>query len=193
MLPCGQLFVLLLAAGDPPLRQQLVEIKRVFVAELTGGGPAAQMRELIIASLQNAKLFILTEDEKSADAVLKGAAADEVFTENHNIDDSISGRVGSSRGRGATASSRINNTRDYDSGSVSIGERESSHIQERRHEAMATVRLVLKNGDVVWSTTQESGGAKFRGASADVAGKIARQLTLDLERAARKPAATAAK
>jgi len=44
------------------------------------------------------------------------------------------------------------------------------------------VRLVNKDGDVIWSTTQESNGAKFRGASADVADKITRQLTADLDR-----------
>jgi len=40
-----------------------------------------------------------------------------------------------------------------------------------------------KDGDVLWSTTQESLGAKFRGASADVAAKIAHQLTIDYDRA----------
>ena len=51
---------------------------------------------------------------------------------------------------------------------------------------MATVRLVNKDGDVMWSTTQESNGAKFRGASADVADKVTRQLTADLERLRKK-------
>jgi len=35
---------------------------------------------------------------------------------------------------------------------------------------------VNKDGDVIWSTTQESLGGRFRGASADVADKITRQL-----------------
>ncbi len=47
---------------------------------------------------------------------------------------------------------------------------------------MATVRLVNKDGDVIWSTTQESNGAKFRGASADVADKISRALVSEVER-----------
>jgi hypothetical protein len=38
------------------------------------------------------------------------------------------------------------------------------------------VRLVDQNGDVIWSTTQESNGRKFRSAMADVAEKIVRQL-----------------
>ena len=70
--------------------------------------------------------------------------------------------------------------------SAGVGENESSNIKERKHEAMATVRLVNKDGDVMWSTTQESNGAKFRGASADVADKITKQLTLDLERLRKK-------
>jgi hypothetical protein len=66
--------------------------------------------------------------------------------------------------------------------SAGVGENESTKIKERKHEAMATVRLVNKDGDVMWSTTQESNGAKFRGASADVADKITKQLASDMER-----------
>jgi hypothetical protein len=51
---------------------------------------------------------------------------------------------------------------------------------------MAAVRLVNKEGDIVWSTTKESSGGKFRGASTDVAEKIVRQLVEDLQ-TARKP------
>ena len=63
-----------------------------------------------------------------------------------------------------------------------IGDNESTKIKERKHEAMATVRLVNKDGDVMWSTTQESNGAKSQGASADVADKITRQLAMDVDR-----------
>jgi hypothetical protein len=44
------------------------------------------------------------------------------------------------------------------------------------------VRLVDKNGDVIWSTTQESAGGKFRSAMADVADKIVRQLAEETRR-----------
>lgn len=64
----------------------------------------------------------------------------------------------------------------------SIGGGDTSEVKERKHEALATVRLVNKEGDVLWSTTQESGGAKFHGASADVAEKIAKQLVAEYER-----------
>ena len=66
---------------------------------------------------------------------------------------------------------------------INIGQNESSQSNERKHEASASVRLVNRHGDVIWSTTQESGGAKFKSASADVADKIFRKLTDDLQRA----------
>jgi len=44
------------------LAAQVVAVKRVYVDRLTGGETAAQMRDLIITSLQNSKLFILTEN-----------------------------------------------------------------------------------------------------------------------------------
>ena len=70
---------------------------------------------------------------------------------------------------------------------MSVGEWESEHSTERRHEAIAAVRLVNKDGDVIWSTTQESLGAKFRGASADVAEKITTRLKEDFDKARRLP------
>ena len=180
MLAVLSLILLYQPPGQRGPSAEFAGIKRVYVAELTGGAPAAQMRELLIASLQKSGLFVLTENEERADAVLRGAADEDVFNETHSIDDSISVRANASRGRGSTRTGR-----DTDSSGLSVSEKESSRIQERMREAVATVRLVLKNGDVIWSTTQESSGAKFRGASADVAAKIARQLTLDVEKARR--------
>lgn len=68
-------------------------------------------------------------------------------------------------------------------GGLGVGETESSHIEERKHEAVAAVRLVNKDGDVIWSTTQESLGGKFRRASTDVADRITKRLIDDYERA----------
>jgi hypothetical protein len=66
---------------------------------------------------------------------------------------------------------------------MGVGESESDHSTERRHEAIAAVRLINKDGDVIWSTTQESLGAKFHGASADVAEKITGRLKEDYDKA----------
>ncbi|HEY9139704.1 MAG TPA: hypothetical protein VIN93_02370 [Bryobacteraceae bacterium] len=157
--------------------RQLLSVHRIYVDRLTGGDTAAQMRDIIISSLAGSKLFILTEKEERADAVLRGAAEDLVFTETHQSSDSINAHLNLSNRTGAG---------NYGKGSAAglgIGDNESDHSAERRHEAVAAVRLVNKDGDVIWSTTQESLGARFHGASADVAEKITSQLKEDFERA----------
>jgi hypothetical protein len=63
-----------------------------------------------------------------------------------------------------------------------VSDGENVRIQERKHEASVSVRLVNREGDVIWSTTQESRGAKFKSAGADVADKVARRLAADVER-----------
>ena len=156
--------------------RQLLTIRRVFVDRLTGGETAAQMRDILISTLEGAKLFVLTENQERADVVLRGASEDLVFTDVHTSSDSINAHMNAGTGR---TSSRTSGP--Y--GGVSVGDSESDHSAVRRHEAVAAVRLVNKDGDVIWSTTQESLGAKFRGASTDVADKITGKLKEDFERA----------
>ena len=170
--------VLLAQAGfsQDDLSGRLLTVKRVYVDRLTGGETAAQMRDLIIASLQNSKLFILTENPERADATLRGAAEDLIYTDSFSSSEGVNLRGEVSAG---SRSSRANGAR---SAGATVGENESTNIRERRHEALAAVRIVNKDGDVIWSTTQESNGGKFRGASADVADKITRQLTADFDR-----------
>jgi hypothetical protein len=156
--------------------RQLRTLRRVYVDRLTGGETAAQMRDILVTSLDSAKLFILTENPDRADASLRGAAEDLVFTEVHTSSDSLNAHTNFGSGRTTRSTGGT-----Y--GGIGIGESESEHSAERRHEAIAAVRLVNKDGDVIWSTTQESLGAKFHGASADVAEKITAKLKEDFERA----------
>jgi hypothetical protein len=190
------LLLLVLLFGDGPiaddLADQLPKIKRVFVDRLTGGETAAQMRDLIITALQNSKLFVLTENQERADAFIRGSAEDLIYTDQFKSSENVSMRGNSSDSEGVSSDSRYNgagggtSSRSSRSMGSSIGGGESSEVKERKHEALATVRLVNKDGDVLWSTTQESGGAKFHGASADVAEKIAKQLVAEYERVLKK-------
>jgi hypothetical protein len=170
--------------------EQLVKVRRIYIAILTGGDAALQLRDLLMTSLHNSKLFIITEDEDKADAVLKGAGDDDVFTDTHQSTEGINARTqisaGSSEGLRNYSSSSSNH-----SGGMGIGENESTRTEERKHEAIATVRLVSKDGDVIWSATAESLGAKFMGASADVADKIAKRLASDYKAAKLEVAAAA--
>lgn len=166
------------APGAAPEQETLAafaRVRRIFVNVLAGGEAALQMSDLLISSIQKTKLFILTEDESRADAVLKGSADDQVFKDAFQSSEGINAHSQFSIGSSASTNQRSNRT--Y--GNVGVGENESQRIEERKHEAIATVRLVDKNGDVIWSATAESMGAKFAGASVDVAEKIAKRLAAD--------------
>jgi hypothetical protein len=161
--------------------RQLLGIHRVYVDRLTGGETAAQMRDMLISSLEGSKLFVVTENQERADAFVRGSAEDLVFTDIHSASEGINARANV----GTTRSNRgfVGGSSEGANGGVGVGENESSHIQERKHEAVAAVRLVNKDGDVIWSTTQESQGGKFRSASTDVADRITKKLVEDYERA----------
>lgn len=165
------------AADDHPQLLELLKIRRLYVERLSGGDTAVQIRDMLIGALQGTRLFVVTENMEKADTILRGSAEDLVFTDTFQSSEGIQARtqIGSTRSSGTTRGGA----------GFSVGEQESSRIAERKHEAVASVRLVNKEGDVIWSTTQESLGAKFRGASADVAGKVTRQLADDFARARR--------
>jgi hypothetical protein len=154
---------------------QLSKVRRVYVDVLTGGKTAVKIRDLLMNSLQGSKLFIITEDEERADAVLKGAAEDTTFTDHFSSSEGITAHANVST-PGTQSNSRY---ASRNVAGLSVGEHESQRSEERKHEAIATVRLVNRQGDVIWSTTQESPGGKFLGASADVADKVAKRLAAD--------------
>jgi hypothetical protein len=164
--------------------KQLLTLRRVYVDRLNGGETAAQIRDMIISGLERAKLFVVTENAERADAFLRGSAEDLVFTETFSSSDNVNARGGLGASTGGTSS----RDRRSLSANAGVGESDSLHTAERKHEATASVRLVTKDGDVIWSTTQESTGSKFRGASLDVAEKITRQLLADFARARGLPA-----
>jgi hypothetical protein len=161
--------------GEP---STLLSMKRVFVDRFGGGETAAQIRDMVIASLQSAALFVITENEERADVTLKGSGEDLVFTEQHTTNDGIDVHANTGMGSSTRGYSSRNST-----DGIGIGEHDSTHQVERKHEASVSVRLVNRDGDVIWSTTKESQGGKFRGASADVADRILKQLLQDVEKA----------
>jgi hypothetical protein len=161
-------------APEPEASEALLTVRRIHVERLNGTD-SAQIRDMIITALQASRLFVLTENPERADAILRGSAEDLIYTDTFQSSDSIDGRAGvGSNGTGSGRRGGVN---------LSVGQHETTRIAERKHEATASVRLVSRDGDVIWSTTQESLGAKFRGSSADVADKVARQLVADYERA----------
>jgi hypothetical protein len=164
-----------------PATASLVGIRKIYVDALTGDNSAEAIRQLIIASLQQSRLFVITDNPDRADVTLKGAANDTVFTDTFDSTEGLNAHTNSGN---YASKSTASHGQGY--GSSGVGENESHHIRERKHEAFASVRLCNRDGDVLWATTQESRGAKFKGAGADVADKVMRQLQLDLGKAVRE-------
>jgi hypothetical protein len=169
-------------AIEPDGIPNLANVRRIYVERLGGGTDSDQMRDMIIAALQNSRLFQMTDNIERADAVLRGSSDDKIFTDEHDTSESIG--IHASSGSGSSDNNAMGiGTSAHKTAGAGISDNESSHMKERRHEASASMRLVNTNGDVIWSTTQESAGGKFRGAMADVADKIARQLMEDTRKA----------
>lgn len=179
----GWLVALLLAKNpanasnqSPAPPENILQVKRVYVAPLGDGPGAGALRDLIISSLNATRLFTLTDNKSRADAILKGSAADHTYIETHEMTDDANGRGGIRFSHGGSR---------YSGASLSANQggsaREAHRSKEIKHDAFAAVRLCNRDGDVIWSTTQESGGGKFQGASEQVASKVARQILEDFQ------------
>jgi hypothetical protein len=142
------------------LDAKLLTIKRIYIDDFGTEPAAKQIQAMVINSISESKRFIITENKEKADAVLKGTALEKTSQEFHSYND----KAAAISGRGGVAAD------------------DSSAGTETIHEARIAVRLVAADGDVIWSTTQESHGAKYKGASADVADKVVKRLMLDLDR-----------
>ena len=164
-----------------PVGYTLDTIKRVYVDSLGSSPQAAMLRDMVIASLASSGFFAVTENADRADAVLRGSADDQIFQEQHHSTDNLT--AGIHTGSSDNYTSKYDHTSTAKQSGLNIGQNESSQSSERKHEASASVRLVNRDGDVIWSTTQESLGARFKSSSADVADKIFRKLSDDLQKA----------
>lgn len=170
------------------LDQSLLRVKRIYVDNLGDEPVARQMRDMIINGLNESKRFIITENKEKADAILKGSGLEKTSQEFHSTSEStaVSGAAGHHSGN--VSGTVVNGTGSV-SGSSSggfhasgAGISDASASTETIHEARVAVRLVNADGDVIWSTTQESKGAKYKGSSADVAEKIVKQLLRDIDK-----------
>ncbi|HEY3826375.1 MAG TPA: hypothetical protein VGL82_17540 [Bryobacteraceae bacterium] len=168
------------AVENRPTEEALADIHRIYIDQLGGGKTSDQFRDMLIAALQNTGLFVITENADKADATLKGSGDDLIFTDQHQSSDSIG--VHANAGNGSSSRSLNSGVSSNATMGVGVSNNDESRIEERRHEATGSIRIVGKDGDVIWSTTQESDGGKFRSAMADVADKIVRQLADETRR-----------
>ncbi len=177
---------------DPELVERFLKVRKIYVESFGEDSTSKQIQAMLISSLTMSRRFIVTENREKADAILKGAALEKSSQELHlfgestsvgkaagNYEGSVSGHVaGSARSVSGSVGGHVRGS----FGSVSGSIEDESVNTETIHDARVAVRLVHADGDIIWATVQESRGAKYKGASADVADKVVKQLLRDLER-----------
>jgi hypothetical protein len=193
------MFVLAAAAQQPELPKsgsisgelgrKLLSARRVFVENFGDDPVSKTLQAMIVDAIGTSKRLIVTENREKADLILKGAALEKTTEEFHALD-STTTVAAASGGHSSQVSGSANSSGAAVSGSShggfvarKLGISDSQASTETVNDARAAVRLVSMDGDVVWSTTQESKGAKYRGAAADVADKIVKQLLRDIAKA----------
>jgi curli biogenesis system outer membrane secretion channel CsgG len=169
---------------DEEIGAKLAKVRRVYVESFGDDLASRQAQAMVIDALTNSHRFIVTEKRETADAVLKGVGLEKTSQELHATSEAtaVGGAAG---GHQASVSGGAGSISGSSSGGFvarSAGIAESQASTETINDARMAVRLVSSDGDVLWSTTQESKGAKYKGATADVAEKIAKQLLRDLDK-----------
>lgn len=134
----------------------LLKVKRIYVDSFGDDIISKELQSMIVSSLVATKRFKVTENRERADAILKGVALEKSSHELHAYGESTA------VGQGAISDS-------------------SAHT-ETLNESKVSIRLLSPDGDVIWTSTQESKGGKYKGASADVADKCVKQLLRDVEK-----------
>ena len=148
-------------AGAPPTEQavdpRILQVKRLCIQKFGEDALGVQVQEMVIAKLFESKRFSLTENCELAQFALKGSITE--------------------RSKQAFGS---------ESESVSFGQgaaHENLSSSQTKEQAVVTLRLVDREGDIVWAISQESTGGKTKGAIGDAAERAVRRLLRDIERA----------
>jgi curli biogenesis system outer membrane secretion channel CsgG len=162
----------------------LLKVKRIYVDSFGDDIISKELQSMIVSSLVATKRFKVTENREKADAILKGVALEKTSQELHAYGEGTS--VGAASGGTHSEISGSGGTVSGSSGGGFIakhmGISDSSVHTETINEARVAVRLVNPDGDVIWTSTQESKGAKYKGSSADVADRCVKQLLRDVEK-----------
>ena len=179
---------------DPDIENELLHVKRIFVDSFGDDPISKQVQAMVISSLTESKKFVVTENKEKADAVLKGSSLEKTSQELHSSSEATAAG-GAAGGHSSSVNGSFVNGTGSVSGSSSGGFvsraasiEDASTSVDTVNDARIAVRLVDNDGDVIWATTQESKGAKYKGATADVADKVVKELLRAVEKLEKKPA-----
>ncbi len=175
------------AADTAPVSPRLLEIKRVCIQRMGEDALGIQVQEMVIARLFESRRFSLTENCEKADFTLKGT----ITERSDRVSRSESESVGFGVATSGSTWSRTGGSSG--SGSSRGSTNESLSSSEVKLQAAVTLRVVDKDGEILWATSQESSGGKSKGAIGDAAERAVRKLLRDIERAERAAAEPAKK
>lgn len=173
---------------DPEIAVKLLQVKRIYVDSFGSDPAAQQLQAMVINSLAESKRFIVTENKDKADAFLKGTGLEKTAQEFHAIGEGTAvatahgGGHGEVNGQVSNGTGSISGSSSGGFSSQNLATSDSQASTQTVNDARLAVRLVATDGDVIWTTTKESKGAKYKGASADVADQIVKQLLWDLDK-----------
>jgi len=165
---------------EAELTGKLLRAKRVYLDSFGEDPVNKALQAMVLDALRASKRFIVTEDKEKADLILKGAALEKTTQEAHALGSGTS--VAGAAGGHSASVAGVSGSSSGGFVARQLGVEDSQASVETLNDARVAVRLVSNDGDVVWSTTQESKGAKYKGAMADAADKVVRQLLRDLEK-----------
>jgi hypothetical protein len=136
---------------------------------------------MLVSSLLSAKRFSVTENCERAEATLKGTAAENKERLARFEDEGIGfgRRVGAASGSWGQSGGSVS---AGSAGVAGVASETLASSSEMTNAALA-LRLVTKEGDVIWATTEESKGNKIRGPAADLADRAVKQLVRAIEKA----------
>lgn len=141
---------------------RLLQVKRLCVQNFGDDALGVQVREIVIAKLYETTRFALTENCRSSEFLLKGSVVEKgEFSQ-----------------------------RGEQEGATGIGG-ERLYSTDQKKQATVTLRLVDKDGEILWAASLESTGGKTKGAIGDAAERAVRKFLRDLERAEKQAAAPA--
>lgn len=159
--------VVVSAQAPPP--NPLLQIKRICVEKFSGEESSTQqVRAVAIASIFAMKQFAVTENCDKADAILKGAVAEREDQRTR------------AEGEGAAVVSGSGTA--HSSRAIAARSDESLFSSETKRQASVSMRLVSKDGDVLWAFTQDSLGAKSKLAISDAVDRAVKQFAKDLDK-----------
>ena len=163
------------------LAAKLCAVKRIYVESFGDDEISKTLQAMVINALDETKRFVVTENKDRADAILKGHSLEKTSQEVHATGEGT--QVAAAAGGHSAQVSPSGGSAHGGFAGRALGIEDSKLSTETINDARLAVRLVSQDGDVIWSTTQESKGAKFKSASADVADKVAKQLLRDVDKA----------